>query len=267
MNAVSISGLDFPTENFVKKTMIENGAIGYDSISGKWARICFEGIDEIGNPRTLTFILMNGKTFHRQASWVPDADGAFLIKALPTGLAFSAVIDRSTAFIDVCDNAIIQNIKACQTPYIVVAKDKDTLLSVQQAIDQKQSGAPVLVVSPDLGDALKSVDVAVDYVADKFIEAREEERNHLFNKLGIMSANVDKKERVQVGEVNATVGQCEDYLYLWIDTFNKQMTTYGLPFSMTINASLEELYDNDDSDDTADEKGAEEKTNEVQNER
>ena len=68
------------------------------------------------------------------------------------------------------------------------------------------------------------------------------ERDKLLNKLGIMSANINKRERVQVGEVNATVGQCSDYIYMLVDCFNKQMDTYGLPFKMELNGSLEELY-------------------------
>lgn len=68
------------------------------------------------------------------------------------------------------------------------------------------------------------------------------------NKLGIMSANIDKKERVQVGEVNATIGQCEDYIYLLIDTFNKQMVTYNIPYKMSFNGSMEELYINNENE-------------------
>ena len=67
-------------------------------------------------------------------------------------------------------------------------------------------------------------------------------KNELLTKLGIMNANTDKRERVQVGEVNATLGQCLDYLYLLIDTFNKQCETYEIPYKMIINSSIEELY-------------------------
>ena len=58
---------------------------------------------------------------------------------------------------------------------------------------------------------------------------------------------------MQVGEVNATVGQCEDYIYLMIDTFNAQMETYGLSFKMKLNGSLEELYNEENADENADE--------------
>ena len=65
--------------------------------------------------------------------------------------------------------------------------------------------------------------------------------------VGIPNANTDKKERVQSAEVNANLGQASDYIYLLIDTFNKQADTYGLPFEMKFNGSMEEIYLNNEN--------------------
>ena len=78
-----------------------------------------------------------------------------------------------------------------------------------------------------------------------------------------MSANTDKRERVQVGEVNATLAQCTDYLYLLIDTFNRQMQDYGLDLKMDTNSSKNELYakdfeENEETEETTDIKEGEE---------
>ena len=122
------------------------------------------------------------------------------------------------------------------------------LLSIEHAIEQQQEGRPVLVVSEELGEALRGVATNTQYVADKIETIKNQWRDRLMNKLGIMSANIDKKERVQVGEVNATIGQCEDYIYLLIDTFNKQMESYNIPFKMKFNGSMEELYINNENE-------------------
>lgn len=245
MNAVKINGLKYDIETFVKNCLIENGSVGYDAITDKWANVNGEGINELGNPTILNFKLQNGITFTRNAYYEPNENGAFRIMALPIGFSLGAMIYDTCKFMENCDSAIKQNIDACKTPYIVVCKDKDLQLSLEHAIQQKQEGQAVIVVSEDLGDGLKSINIGVDYLADKFITIRDQERDRLLNKLGIMSANINKRERVQVGEVNATVGQCSDYIYLLIDTFNKQMETYGLPFKMEMNGSLEELYEED----------------------
>lgn len=253
MNAVKIrrtdgQNLPFATETLIKNELIEGGLVGYDRLTDKWASVYGSGLNDEGNPINLTFTFKNGKTYSRKASYEIDKGGAYFIKALPILFSLGSLIYDTTTFLSNCDIAIDQNIDAIKTPYIVVSKDKDLQLSIEQAIQQKEDGKPVIVVSEDLGEALKSININVDYIADKIDEIADKRRDKLLNKLGIMTANINKRERVQVGEVNATVGQCSDYIYLLIDTFNNQMTTYGLPFKMSINGSLEELYEDNDNE-------------------
>ena len=115
---------------------------------------------------------------------------------------------------------------------------------------QAQDGKPVIVAKKLIGDAIKGIPTNPQWIVDKIVTYRNEERDLLFNKLGIMTANINKRERVQVGEVNATIGQCVDYIYLIIDTFNKQMDSYGLPYKMRINNALEDYYGINASDDS-----------------
>ena len=50
---------------------------------------------------------------------------------------------------------------------------------------------------------------------------------------------------IRAMEVNSTLNVSSDYIYLFIDTFNKQCDTYDLPFKMVFNGSMEELYEDD----------------------
>lgn len=266
INAVLIKGLKFNEERFVKSCLIENGAVGFDRLTDKWANVYGEGINDLGNPETLTFVFPNRSTYQRRAYYEPDEMGAYMILALPNTFALSTMIRDTVEVEAMCDKAIRQNLKACQTPYIVVVKDEDTRLSVLQAIQQKEEGDPVVIVSADISEGLKGVQTETPYMVDKFATYRDQERDRLLNKLGIMSANINKRERVQVGEVNATVGQCMDYIYLLIDTFNKQMETYGLPFEMVLNESLEELYGNEETPVEGENKGGNEQIEEGEQE-
>lgn len=246
MNAVKINGINSaPIENFVKLCLFETSKVAYDKITGVWALGYGEGVNKLGNPVQITFVFRNGKSYVRPASYDDNPYGAYLINAMPYTYSLSRVIEETTQFLDQCKIAINQNVRATKTPFIIVSKNKDLQLSLEHAIQDQQDGKPVMVVSEDLGETLKSVQLNVPYVADKIEEIAGQWENKLLNKLGTMSANIEKRERVQVGEVNATVGQCSDYLYILIDNFNKQMETYGLPFTMEINNSLEELYEED----------------------
>jgi len=254
MNAVKVVSaqdgekLSYEVETFLKRGLFENGAMGYDKITKQWYYVYGQGLNEYGNPTSLTLVTANGKTITRPAFYENEEDGAYKVDALPVNMSMAQLIKECTDFMTNCDVAMRQNLEACKTPYIVVCKNEDLRLSFEQALQQKVLGQACIVVSEDLGDGLKAVDVGVNYLVDKFSEARDTERDTLLTKLGILTANTDKKERVQSAEVNASLGQASDYIYLLIDTFNKQCEYYGLPFKMDFNGSMEEIYLNDGED-------------------
>lgn len=249
LNAVKIidkgngKTLPFVVENFVKRALFENGAAGYDKITKQWYYVYGEGLDDYGKPTQLVLVTANGKAFSRKAYYDKDEDGAYEVLGLPIpNISMGAIVQEATDFMQNCDVAMRQNLEACKTPYIVVCRDENLRLSFEQALQQKLMGQAVMVVSEELGDGLKAISVNTQYLVDEFRQARDAERDTLLNKFGILTSNVGKKERVQSAEVNATLGQATDYIYLLIDTFNKQCETYGLPFEMAFNGSMEEIY-------------------------
>ena len=248
VSALDDKAINYEVETFLKRGLFENGAMGYDKLTSKWYYVYGQGLNEYGNPTSLIFVTANGKTFTRPAYYENENDGAYKVDALPLPMSMAQLIKETTDFMTNCDVAMRQNLEACKTPYIVVCKNEDLRLSFEQALQQKILGQACIVVSEDLGDGLKAVDIGVNYLVDKFSEARDTERDTLLTKLGILTANTDKKERVQSAEVNATLGQASDYIYLLIDNFNKQCETYGLPFKMIFNGSMEEIYLNDGED-------------------
>ena len=237
-----------PIEYFIKRTICEDGQVGYNKLLDKWYYVYGEGRNELGNPTHLNLITANGISKQYVAYYEPSSIGAYLIKGLPTGLSMRSIIKETTDFMTNCDVAMRQNLEACKTPYIVICKNKDVQLSFEQAIQAKQEGQAVIITSPELGDGLKAVNIGVDFLVDKYRDARNAERDTLLTKLGIMTA-VEKAERVQSAEVNVTLGQATDYIYTLIDTFNKQTKSYDIDYEMYFNGSMEELYEADGNGD------------------
>lgn len=255
MNAVKVvsaqgeASINYEEETFLKRGLFENGSMGYDKITKKWYYVYGLGLNDDNDPTELCFVTANGKTFTRPAYYDNKDDGAYKVDALPINMSMSKMIKATTDFMINCEMAMTQNLEACKTPYIVVCKNENLRLSFETALQQKQTGQAVVVVSEELGDGLKAVDIGVTYLVDRFAEARDTERDTLLTKLGILTANIDKKERVQSAEVNATLGQASDYIYMLIDNFNKQCDSYGLPYKMVFNGSMEEIYLNDNDGD------------------
>ena len=249
LNAVKIidkgSGetLPFVEETFAKRALVENGSVGYDKLTKRWYYVFGEGLDEYGKPTQLVLVTANGKAITRKAYYDKDEDGAYEILGLPVPtITLGAIIEETTDFMQNCDVAMRQNLEACKTPYIVVCRDENLRLSFDTALQQKQLGQAAIVVNEELGDGLKAISVNTNFLVDKFEQVRDAERDTLLNKLGILTSNVNKRERVQSAEVNATLGQATDYIYMFIDTFNKQMEAYAIPYEMQFNGSMEEIY-------------------------
>lgn len=247
-NALAIDGLDFPTAAFVINQLIDVGQVGYDRMANNWAAVYGTGINKLRNPTNLFFVMPNVNAYDRPAYYEPNEDGAYLIKAMPFPYSIADMIMDTVKVMQDCDKSILQNLRANRTPFWFIVRDPDIRLSVEQAVEQAQDGKPAVVVNEMVGDAIKGFSTNPQWIVDKITTYRDQERDLLFNKLGIMTANINKRERVQVGEVDATVGQCVDYIYLIIDTFNKQMDSYGLPFKMRLNNALEEYYGNDSAE-------------------
>lgn len=243
---------DYLQEKFIKEQLVRTNYVGYDRLINMWAKCYGYGLNDYWQPNKLTFIYPNRRGYTRPASYEANQNGAYLIQGYPGNITLSGIIQKATDTMAICDKVIIQNLEASKTPHYIVVKDKDTRLSLLQAIRERQSGEPVIMIDQSLGDSMKGIENLTAFIVPEVYQFKENVRDRLLNKLATMTANVNKRERVQVGEVNAMVGQCEDYIYSMIDNVNRQFKSYDLPFKMEINTSLEELYtvNNNSEDET-----------------
>lgn len=238
------------TQRRVKSLLLNDGEAGYDPITAKWYKASPAGVlDADGDYTRVYLTAANGKQFQRPAAWGPDDNGAYVFKALPYGgVTFAEIVEDACGIMHLCDVASVQNLEACKTPYIVSCRDADMLLSIKQAIQQKEAGCPAIVVSGDLADGLKAIAIETPFLADRYEYFRDHKRAELLTKLGVLTANTTKRERVQSAEVNAKLGEASDYIYLLIDNFNRQAISYGLPFRASYNGSMEEIYEDGDEE-------------------
>lgn len=249
-NAFKIEGLSYDAERAFKNLIIENNRVGYIAENGLVGQASPEAttLDIYGNARFIRFNFPNLETFRRfnlrkpaSSDW-KGAYGAYLIEGLPAGISYAEIIKKSVEIMRLCDLVIWQNLNAVKTAKVITVNDHDTLLSVKHAIQKIQAGSPVIEVSKTLAEALKAVDVSAPFIADKIAEFKRQIKDELLIRIGTLSANITKRERVQATEVMATVGQCEDYIYTLLDNLNNQFKEFGLPLKAVLNNSLEELY-------------------------
>lgn len=249
-NAWCVDGLSYDAERMFKNLIIENNTAGYLPLGAIIARAypLDYDYDEYGNSKFLQFTFPDGRQVKRlnirTGITPPPIYGGYYITGLPAGISYSEIIHKSVDLMRLCDVVIWQNLNAVKTAKVITVQNPDTLLSLKHAMRKIQAGVPIVEVSAALADALKAIDVSTPFIADRIGEFKRTIKDELLIRIGTMSANTTKRERVQATEVNATVGQCEDYIYSLIDNLNAQFEAFNLPLKARLNNSLEELYYN-----------------------
>ena len=252
MNAVKIEGLPFADEYFVKKQIFGRGYVGYSQSADKFfatlpeektpqdGRLWYKG--QFKNERNIS-IGIHVYEYDKDAS----GDVWRLWLANPSKTPLFEVARHYARLIAECDIGAKQNICATRTPAFWVSDDPDFNLSLNQAIQKQQLGEPVVIVDKSLSATLSQMKNETPFLADKFNEMKKEYRNEFLSRLGIMTANTMKRERVQTAEVNAGMGEAVDLIYTVIDFWNKQAESYGLEkYKMTYNGVSEEYYEPED---------------------
>ena len=137
------------------------------------------------------------------------------------------------------DMAIEQNLEANKTMALIEVPDQTTLLTLSNLSECKQLGSAVAFVNKNmkLKDSCSSLNTNAVYLVDKLQEARKQVWNETLNAIGISTANVDKRERVQQAEVVANDSYAKDCINVLVDTFNFDSQAKNLSIKLEINTT------------------------------
>lgn len=247
MNSVKIDGMSFPDENFVKTQLFTVGYVGYYSLMDRFLKTIPE-----------TAILQYGR-FWKEGQFFNEENIAIgrhyynfenenenswrILLATPSiTCLFEEALKAANDLAD-CDVGIMQNIRAVRTPAFWVTDNNDFILSVKSAVQDTENGDTNVILEKNLSSVLSSMKNETPFIADKIQEQKKIIRNEFLTRIGILTANSSKRERVQTAEIEAGVGEAIDLIYTVIDYWNKQMKQYGLDkYKMTFNGTSEAYY-------------------------
>lgn len=233
---------------FVLQTLFERGEIAYfgytPETTNAFACGGSDGIDIYGNPLAYLLTPKSGQSFMVGA----DDPALTIVRANATRFPLANAIRFAAERIADCEVAISANlIHTNSTDFIPVADDKQ-VATLKTAMRRKQLGMPTVYVRNAEHDALTrgndaySLSHANDFFADRIALLRDQYRQELLAKIGTLTANRYKRERVQSAEVNAGVGEVIDSVYMLIDQYNADVKRAGLPFEMVLNSAVADLY-------------------------
>lgn len=136
--------------------------------------------------------------------------------------------------------SLIQNLIASRCGDIISVADDDVVLSLENAIMEKQLGVPVVIANKKLQDNISQYQISVEFIADKLHELESRIIQETLVHIGIIS-NESKRERVQVGEVEASAVYAYDCIYTIIDSINEDCEKQGVALRIKFNGSLDDF--------------------------
>ena len=239
-NSITFENLpDELPKRYLTRVLREKGGIAYDKISGLYLPYVRMGIDVYGLPTGYTLVGYDGTVFTRRA------DEVIILRTNPHSVPIQQFLDIQIEKIVEFDISILQNLDAIKTMSVIDVPDIKMLNTLQNLDDSRRIGASVAFASSLATKSLNVFSTNAQFFIDKLNEARREIWNDTLAYLGVSTANVDKRERVQSAEIVATEGYSYDCLNILIDTFNYDAEIGGLPIRVRANTIMYEQLENE----------------------
>lgn len=239
-NSVRFENL--PTElpkRYLTRVLREKGGIAYDKISGLYLPYVRMGIDVYGLPTGYTLVGYDGTVFTRRT------DEVIILRTNPHSVPIQDFLDIQIEKLVEFDMSILQNLDAIKTMSVIDVPDIKMLNTLKNLDDSRRIGASVAFASSLATKSINVFSTNAQFFIDKLNEARREIWNDTLAYLGVSTANVDKRERVQSAEVVATEGYSYDCLNILIDTFNYDAEIAGLSIRVYANTIMYEQLENE----------------------
>lgn len=243
-NALNVTELpENVPHDWVIKSLLKKGRVGVIKVAGveKWLPAESSGVlSDMGEPIEYILSTANGDSMTYKTS---NSMLKAIIRLRPSARPLNEWLYSASlnlAFIQMSKKA---NLVACETAQVYQCGDKDTVIEMKSVFKKRSLGMPAIFQrKTGMEDNVKNIGNNVPFIADKLNEIYKQDKNEILSRLGILTSNSNKKERVQVGEITAQVGEIVDSIYTFIDTFNRDAERAGIPQRMELNAVVENYY-------------------------
>lgn len=163
-----------------------------------------------------------------------DVDAA-LIRLQYNYTGVMRLVQRYSTQLAMCDSAVSVNVMNSKAAIICQAESKAQAATYEKMFDQISAGKPFVVVKDGLVKKDESVlflPVKQAYIADDIMILKRKIMNEFLSRIGINNANIDKRQRLNLDEVNANDEEIEASGKHWLKTVNagleKANKLYGL---------------------------------------
>lgn len=156
-------------------------------------------------------------------------------------ISLSPVINLYAGKLANCDGAIATNLMNSRVSLLFVGNDNAEIASMKKAYEKFTEGDPAIFLKtkstinkPDLFfNNIKNT-----YIVDELQDSKDDIYNEFLTYIGINNANTNKKERMNVDEVNVNNQSCSSHVFSWYYNVKKEIDRVNEMFGLDIQVRL-----------------------------
>lgn len=239
-NSQKIEGLplDEPLY-YVQKTNFVYGYMLAYEMGKQWYLVKRGGnngdIDKFGFSKKWSIQFQDGKMINN----LKLNKDVFIIRYTPTMHGLEKWLDLMCRRIARIDLAIENNLLHASMG-AVYGCDGVNVASMKEALRQGAEGDFAIFTNNNIAGEINAQKAQAQFYGNNFYELKQKYVKEVLTRLVGVASTIDKKERTASYDMN--INEATDTAYIYVDTFNTDCKKYGLPFKMTINSTIEELY-------------------------
>lgn len=231
--------------------LIRNGKVGYrhagDPSEGFYLINEAAQLARYGEP--MAVFARTGATDNAAVYMPTDWDGVragtvSILAANATETPPLFLIQRYAAIIAALDMAMYTNtLASTRTQVLGVPRRQGAIL--ESIFDDVMKGLPS-AVDQDMAAQITRIDISAQFTGNDYQALRKSLYADLLKHFGAITPSMFKAERTQSAEINASVSESIDDVYIMIDQFNKDAVQGDVPYRLTYTG-YGARYDNDET--------------------
>lgn len=175
----------------------------------------YSGINVFGHPTDIIIANPVLGSFDRKIG----VDGV-LIKLQFNYLGIMALLNRYSALLAMCDSALSVNLMNSKVTFIGMAENKAQAETMKKMYDEISMGNPAVFVKGSAignGENFYFNRAKENYIAKEIQDTKRSLINEFLTEIGINNANINKRERLNLDEVNSNDEEIRANVQHWYD--------------------------------------------------
>lgn len=167
-----------------------------------------------------------------------------LIKLTRNFRGISDIITNYAQLAALAMQAVAVSLVNSKAPFISIVKDRAHSETVKKAYDKMCAGEPFIVVDSLVSDPssdgtiFEKLEPGRNYITDKLLDDLRTIENRFDTEIGVPNANISKKERMIVDEVNANNAETFAQSTVWLECLQESLDKVNKMFNLNISVKL-----------------------------